>query len=176
MTDIKNFIVSAINNSPAINPFSNQPHFERTEGSHIVEGPKDDASIRAMLAEADWTENTEEVFAMGAGYGTCRYFTAPLPEGIKAVEAAWTYGEFFEQVKAKYGDEALALNVITKGRHQHEALSDLLDPQPTQVICLAIGDWGGHYGVDGWAVNMWAPGRMLPIAGVIKWGEVGIKK
>ena len=157
---MKVFILTSLANTPDIHPHTGKDFFPRTEGSTVKSGLKNtNEDIKGFLASLDWEEITEDVMESGAGIRVCRYFEAELPEEIEAVEAAWTMEEFVEQ--GGVNCRAVA------GRHQVELLSKDLEPQPTRSVVMSIGPWDEE---DTQGVYFWAPGRVLPPQGVVKYG------
>ena len=152
------YVRASIKATPTIHPHTKADFWPRTEGSYIESGVENtNEGVVQFLLSLEWEDITEDTFKNGAGFGTCKYFQAAIPDGVVAKEAAVTLSEF-----AAAGGSTV--NVV-QGRHQVELQSSEIKPQPTSVVSIAIGPYGEFD-----AVYFWAPGRVLPPTGVVKLG------
>ncbi len=141
-------------------------YFVRPAGSFVVGQTRDktDADggrkIAEWLTTLDWEEVTSQVRTAGAGYGAVRYFEAPVPEGIEAIEGVLLWGELTPEQRATVrvqqahheanGEELVTDQIPLKRATKISIMvGDAVDPQVSAVPGLGV-------------VYTWFPGRVTP--------------
>ena len=159
-------------------------------GMSVQAGPGEDA-IANMLSSLSWVDITEQARKEGSSFGSCLYFEAELPPEIHGFEAAMLLEEYIKVVADGLDEVERDLVLAGKmgvdvqgwlGHHQPE-LQGRVTPQPTRKCVISIGNGGNTFDetsgrwdsdpfspptTDNGVVYFWAPGRVLPLVGVVK--------
>jgi hypothetical protein len=130
-------------------------------GGSFVEGlVMEGLTVRPFLANLDWKEITSEVVASGCSFGTCRYFKASLPEGVKGFLGIKLLGELTPDELSRVRVEA-AHHTNRDGSERGEMILDTIEPTPVDFVVISIGSPGGKDATwveeDG-VVYTWHPG------------------
>lgn len=131
------------------------------KGGSFVEGlAMEGGTVRPFLASLAWKEITSEVVASGCSYGTCRYFKAYLPEGVKGFLGIKLLGDLTPDELSRVRVEA-AHHTNRDGSERGEMILDTIEPTPVDFVVISIGSpvgkdatWVEEDGV----VYTWHPG------------------
>ena len=128
-------------------------HFTRPAGSFVtICGEQDEQGQKTveMLSNSTWEEVTNEAFEIGAGFGTCRYFRADIPENCLGFEAMCLLSQL--------PDNRLGEVRLQRGHHGDlEFIIKGLTPTATKTMHLVTGEHEGSI-----VVFTWFPGRLSP--------------
>jgi hypothetical protein len=142
----------------------------RTAGSFVtINGSKiaDPVLTEVLLSQLVLVERTQEVIDMGAAYGTCRYFSAAVPNEMEAFQGAVSLDEFVQICHGNDFCMNLRINPTKKfggtASHQNEIVSSHVPIQKVHEIWVIVGNPNGPH--EGWDWNegmvyTWHPGRV----------------
>lgn len=149
-------------------PSQGPTYFIRPAGSYVQGFSRDktDAAggeeIAAWLQTLTWREVTEDVRALGAGFGQVRYFQAapdrPAFEGVRL------WGELTPAERQKVR-VAESFHRARDGSIRYELVSELA-PKATDVISIAVGNANNPFEPatpENAVVYTWFPGRITPM-------------
>ena len=144
----------------------------RTAGSFLtINGTKvaDPIITQSILEEREWRERTDEVVAMGAAFGTCRYFSALVPSGVSAFQGAVNLDEFVKICHENGLDMSVSVNPKPEfggtAAHQTEIVSASVPVQQVSEIWIIVGNLSNpseEFVLDDGVVYTWHPGRVYP--------------
>ena len=143
----------------------------RTAGSFVtINGSKiaDPVLTEVFLTKLNLVERTDEIKEMGEAYGTCRYFSSPVPNGgFEAFQGAVSLNEF---VQICYEND-LVMDVEVNptkeyggsATHQNEIVSKSVTVQKVNEIWVIVGNGNNPHEDWSWEDGMiytWHPGRV----------------
>ena len=128
----------------------------------------DDAlTTLSILSEGRWVERTAYVREMGAGYGSCRYFSSPIPDGVEAFQGAVSLDEYVSLCYRNKIPMDIEINPLPEfggnAKHQNEIVSANIRPQKVSEMWIIVGhptDPCEEWTFENAIVYTWHPGRV----------------
>ncbi len=164
--DLKSHIDQAIDNT--LKSESQGPtYFVRPAGSFVVGQSRDKTDVAGGAQIASWLKNlsgwkevTDEVRAMGAGFGQVRYFQTQVPAGYTAYEGVLLWGELTPAQKA-----TVYVQQAHHAANAEELVTADIPLKQASVISILVGAAGNPHeeaapGTQ--IIYTWYPGRITP--------------
>jgi hypothetical protein len=162
-------VKAAVDNTLA-SPQKGPGYFIRSAGSYVkghprdVRDPNSGHAIAQWLKGLRWQENTDQVRADGAGFGSVRYFHASVPRGDIAYEAVCLWKDLPEELRRTVR-VVEAQHKNHDGTPRYELVTTAIRPQETGVIAILVGAPGNprtEPDVNNAVIYTWFPGSVTP--------------
>lgn len=148
-------------------PTQGPTYFIRPAGSFVVGQSRDKNDVAGGMEIAEWLmglegwrEVTDEVRAMGAGFGKVRYFQTSVPRGCQAIEGVLLWGEMTPEQQ-----DTVRVQAAHHAANAEELVTDQVPLKRASVISILVGSPGSPHEepADGnQVIYTWYPGRITP--------------